>query len=342
MKNLNFLLIIFSIATFVNKGNAQDIHFSQIGETPLLRNPALAGLFSGDVRFQSIYRSQWNSFTDAYQTVSSNLEFKVPVGQGDDFATLGAQVLYDRAGTAAFTSTHILPVINYHKSLASERSMYLSLAAMAGVVQRSIDINKITTNSQYGGGQYNPGSFNGETNLNGNYGYFDATVGMSFNSQLGSNTDDNMYVGAAYHHFNRAKSTSFYSDPRLEAMPKWVISGGVRTKIMEGSYLTVEADHNIQSNYKSTILGVIWTKKLDDIENPTYLIHMGGYYRINDAVIPTVKLEAKPIAISVSYDANISRLRQVTNGRGGFEVSLTYQKYRSGNSSIDALKCPKF
>ena len=34
----------------VTKIDAQDIHFSQFFETPLLRNPALAGIFSGDVR----------------------------------------------------------------------------------------------------------------------------------------------------------------------------------------------------------------------------------------------------------------------------------------------------
>jgi len=91
MKN-KFPPLLFFIMCFIHNVYAQDIHFSQIGETPLLRNPALAGLFNGDVRVQNIYRSQWNSFTDAYQTVSSNLEFKIPVGQGDDYATLGAQV----------------------------------------------------------------------------------------------------------------------------------------------------------------------------------------------------------------------------------------------------------
>lgn len=343
MKNILSLLILVLNSCLFQSVYAQDIHFSQIGETPLLRNPALAGLFSGDIRFQSVYRSQWNGFTDAYQTVSSNLEFKLPVGNGDDYATVGAQVLYDRAGTAAFTSTHVLPVFNYHKSLASERSMYLSFAVMAGMVQRSIDRSKITTNSQYNNGQYTPGSFDGETFKNGGYRYFDANAGLSFNSQLGPNPDDNMYIGAAYHHFNRAKSVSFYSDPRLESVPKWVFSGGVRTSIQEGSYLTLEADYNKQGTYNTTILGVMYTKKLDDIENPKYLIHIGSYYRWNDAVIPVIKLEAKPLAVSVSYDANISTLRQVTNGQGGFEISLTMQKYTNkDNSSLQATKCPKF
>ena len=49
---------------------AQDIHFSQFSETPLLRNPALAGIFSGDLRIQAVYRNQWNSVTVPYQTSS--------------------------------------------------------------------------------------------------------------------------------------------------------------------------------------------------------------------------------------------------------------------------------
>lgn len=36
----------------------QDLHFSQFYEAPLLRNPALAGLYEGDVRIQGVYRNQ--------------------------------------------------------------------------------------------------------------------------------------------------------------------------------------------------------------------------------------------------------------------------------------------
>ena len=39
---------------------AQDIHLSQFYETPILRNPALIGLFNGDYRIQAVYRNQWN------------------------------------------------------------------------------------------------------------------------------------------------------------------------------------------------------------------------------------------------------------------------------------------
>ena len=83
-----------------------------------------------------VYRSQWNNVTDAYRTGSFNIEFKKPIGSGDDFLTIGGQVLYDRAGTIALTSTHLLPVLNYQKSLSTERNMYLSLGFMGGLVQK--------------------------------------------------------------------------------------------------------------------------------------------------------------------------------------------------------------
>ena len=159
------LLCIFSCTAL----KAQDIHFSQMFETPLLRNPALAGIFSGDLRIQSVYRSQWNSLTDAYKTASANIEYKLPVGETSDYITIGGQFLYDKAGTVDLTSTHILPAFNYHKSLSAEKNMYVSMALMGGYVQRSIDRSKMTTNSQFNGADYDPTAATGESFSKPNY-----------------------------------------------------------------------------------------------------------------------------------------------------------------------------
>src|SRR5678810_197857 len=93
---------------------AQDIHFSQFFEAPIWRNPSLAGIYTGDIRVQAVYRDQWNSVTNAYRTGSLNGEYKLPIGKANDFITAGLQALYDRAGTISWVSTHILPALNYH------------------------------------------------------------------------------------------------------------------------------------------------------------------------------------------------------------------------------------
>jgi len=335
--NLLLLLIIGSHAC------AQDIHFSQFFETPLLRNPALAGIFSGDVRLQAVYRNQWNSVTTPYQTGSFNGEYKKPVGRGDDFITLGGAILYDRAGTVALQSTHILPAINYHKSLSGEKNQYLSLGFMGGWVQRSIDRSKITTNSQYDGTGFNPGLSNGETFPRSSYSYLDASVGMSFNTQVGDNSDNNIYFGIGYHHFNKATKVSFYGNPNYEMIPKWVGSAGVRMNINEYSFFTLLADYSKQGAFTETMAGALYSWRLDDIEDPKYLLHAGAFLRWKDAFIPVVKLEFKPLAVSVSYDANLSQLKTASSGRGGFELGITYQKYLDrNNTSAQAVRCPRF
>ncbi len=337
---ISITLLVGSVALSVQ---GQDIHFSQLSETPLLRNPALAGLFSGDVRIQTVYRSQWNSFTDAYKTGSVNAEFKLPIGRKNDFVTIGGQVLYDRAGTVALSATHVLPMINLHKSLSDERNMYLSMAVMGGLVQRRIDRSKITTDSQFDGTGYVPGSSTGESFTRNSYSYGDATVGMSFNTQLGSNEDNNIYAGVAYHHFTKPKNVAFYSNYDIEMSPKIVYSIGVRTSFSENAYITLEGDFSKQGSFTNMIGGIVISRKIGDIADPKYLFHIGSYYRYNDALVPVVKLETKPLAFSLSYDINMSNLRQASFGRGGMEASIIYQSFHSGRySSRDDLRCPRF
>ncbi len=322
---------------------AQDIHFSQIFETPLLRNPSLAGLFTGDVRMQVVHRSQWNSVTIPYQTTSLSGEYKLPFGKGDDYLTIGGQILYDKAGSAVLTATHVLPTINYHKSLSSEKNRYISLGFMGGLVQRRVDQSKMTTNSQFDGTVFNPALGTGEALTRPSYIYMDGSVGMSFNSQIGENENNNIFLGLAYHHFNRSKNISFYSSTEAEMQPKMVGSAGLRMSMTDVSYFTLQADFSKQGVYAETIAGALYTWKLNESEQSPYRFHAGAYIRWKDAVIPVAKLEMKPIAVSVSYDANISALRAASRGQGGFEVALTYQKFtRSLNSSQDAVRCPKF
>src|SRR3954464_9245285 len=193
------LLLGLSVISF-GSIRAQDIHFSQFFETPLLRNPSLAGIFDGDVRIQGVYRNQWGSVTVPYKTGSFNIEYKQPIGQGDDFITTGLQLVYDKAGSTNFTTSNLLPAVNYHKSLGANKSTYLSLGFMGGLVQRRIDRSRMTTNSQYDGNGYNPSLADGEVFVNDNFSYLDGSVGMSFNSALSPDRpQDNYYLGVAFH-----------------------------------------------------------------------------------------------------------------------------------------------
>lgn len=317
---------------------AQDIHFSQFFEAPLLRNPSLAGIFTGDIRVQAVYRDQWTSVTNAYKTGSLNAEYKMPIGKADDFLTMGLQALYDRAGTIGWTSTHILPALNYHKSLSNDKNSYLSLGFMGGMVQRRFDRSKMTTNSQYDGGG------DGETFQTASYTYLDGSVGMSYNATMGDNPDNNYFLGAAFHHFNRPNN-SFYRNAKIELSPKWVFSGGIRFEVSEYAYMTVQADHSRQGAFSETVAGGMYGVKLGgDPDNPDYVVHAGAFLRWNDAIIPVMKLDYAPFSVAISYDVNISKLKPSSYGRGGVELSVSYIGFlkRLERSSMNSVLCPKF
>src|SRR5580693_4515108 len=106
LKTLLSVLLLTSVTLLSSpSARAQDIHFSQFFETPLLRNPALAGIFTGDYRVQTVFRDQWNSFNNAYRTGSLNGEYKWPIGKQNDYFTTALEILYDKAGTAALQTT---------------------------------------------------------------------------------------------------------------------------------------------------------------------------------------------------------------------------------------------
>lgn len=319
------------------QSNAQDVHFSQFFEAPLVRNPSLAGIFDGDVRVQAVYRTQWQSVTVPFVTQSVNAEYKMPVGQSNDFVTVGMQILHDKAGSTALTTTNIYPALNYHKALSADKSTYLSMGFMGGWVQRSFDRSKVTTDHSYDYG------VDGEGNISPSYGYFDGAAGMSFNSTIGDDEKTTYFVGLAYHHFNQPKA-SFYGNPAAAIKPKLVASGGIKFPVDEVSYFTIEADYTKQSAANEAVAGAMYSRKIgDDYDNPLYTIHFGGYMRLNDAFIPVIKLDYHPFSVALSYDINMSSLKTVSQYRGGTELSVSYIGFLDrDNSTKNAVMCPHF
>jgi len=320
----------------------QDIHFSQFFETPLLRNPSLAGIFTGDFRVQGVYRDQWRSIANGYKTGSFNAEYKMPAGQGNNFITVGLQALFDQSGTAGLTTTEILPALNYHKSLSDGKNMFLSVGFLGGWVQKTIDRSKVTTNNQFDGYAFNPSLADGETFATPGVHYLDGSVGLSFNTGFGQDRENNLFLGAAVHHLNRPKN-SFYQYAN-ELDPKYVFSGGIKFGLNDYTFFTLQADHTRQGNFQETIGGVLFSFLLgDDPEVALYKLHLGALLRLGDALIPVLKVDVNSLTIALSYDVNISTLKTTSQGKGGVELSIAYIGFTNRqNSTRNSILCPRF
>lgn len=315
---------------------SQDLHFSQFYEAPLLRNPALAGLYEGDIRIQGVYRNQWNSVSYPFQTGSINGEYKFKVGKGEDFLTVGGQVMYDKAGTVQLKTIQLLPALNFHKSLSKERISYLSLGFMGGIVNRNMDRSRVTTNNQYDGFYFNGALPDGET-FTGSYAYADMSVGMSYNTSMGSQDQHLIFGGLAYHHFNKPQN-SFYRN--ITHLPKWVVSGGLKLNLDDYTFITFHGDYTQQLPFKQLIFGGMFSKRLGEDPAQGMVVHAGAYHRYKDAIIPVMKMEVNRLSIGLSYDINISRLAAASLNRGGFELSLSWFTNRPEQAEL--ILCPKF
>jgi type IX secretion system PorP/SprF family membrane protein len=308
---------------------AQDIHLSQFSETPILRNPALIGLFNGDVRVQGVYRNQWNSVTIPYKTGAVSGEMKFPIGNVDDHITAGAQITYDRAGDARLQSVQILPAINYHKS--------------GGMVQRQFNPTLMTFNNQYTGGRFNPSAATGEEGrlLLTNYTYYDVGAGISYNGSLGENA--HYFLGAALYHFNRPR-LSFYNDATITLDPKISINAGLTLPLSENTKLIGHFNQYLQGSYQEIIGGfMLGYGLLDQGLESDRGIYGGFFMRWGDAVIPVVRLDMGKYEIGLSYDVNISKLRTASMSNGGFEISMVFKSFlNSRNSTLNSVHCPAF
>ena len=131
--------VLFLLMMGVGAAHAQDINFSQFHELPLLRNPSLAGIYRGDIRVTSAFRSQWGSVTVPYKTVALGVETKFGVSdRSNDYMSVGLQLTNDVAGDSRLGKTQILPMITYHKSVSENKDAYLSLGFIGGPVQQRL------------------------------------------------------------------------------------------------------------------------------------------------------------------------------------------------------------
>ncbi|MEN9525981.1 MAG: hypothetical protein RLZZ256_1365 [Bacteroidota bacterium] len=330
------IFILFFVWSHVS---AQDLNFSQFYELPLLRNPALAGIYTGDFRATSAYRSQWGSVTVPYTSQALSLEMKTGVSQAsDNYFSVGLQMTRDMAGDSKFGKTQVLPMIAFHKVMSAERDAYLTLAFMGGVVQQRFDPTQLRFDDEFQNGVYTPRSTSQiftQTQLN----YLDAAVGLSYASEF--NNGIRYYIGGGLFHFTNPK-VAFYQQDEIRLSRKYIANAGFSLPISDYQHFIVYMDYFQQGGYTQGQGGFLYRNQLwSEDEDRVVSLTGGAIFRWNDAVIPVVRLDYHKIGVGLSYDANLSKLRTASQFRGGLELTLSFKSYLNiRNSSLEKTKCP--
>jgi type IX secretion system PorP/SprF family membrane protein len=333
------IILMAAIITGVS-ALAQDINFSQFYELPLLRNPALAGTYRGDLRVTTAFRNQWNSVTVPYKTEALGIELKHAMSSNsNDYLSLGVQITNDMAGDSKLGKTQVLPVLTFHKSVSNDKDAYLSLGFMGGVVQQRFDQSRLKFDDQFVNGAYSATNPTHDVFARTNVSYMDAGVGMAYSSTTGY--DIKYYVGVAVFHLTQPK-VAFAETNDIRLNRKAVLNAGLSAPTSEYDRVIFYLDYFRQGGHAQAQGGALYKHDLlQEDEDYTVSLSAGAFIRWNDALIPVIKLDYYNLAVAATYDVNVSKLHIASNARGGFEFTLSYSNFLNiRNTSAEKVRCP--
>lgn len=333
------LILLF----YFTKVIGQDIHYSQYYHSPLNLNPALAGLFDGDIRMIGNYRSQWSSVTVPYVTFSGACDFNILKTSKNK---ISGGILFNRdvAGDSKFGTTQIGFSLAFHQPINHSFKQLLSLGLQANYYQRSMDVNALYFESQYNGEMYIPSQASGEIFQTTNYNYFDLSGGVNWQYTY----DDTKYynVGVAMFHLN-SSNQSFYGNSNVNLYRKFVIYTNNVFQLTEGLNFIPSIMFERQGNFSELVGGTSFMFKKHN-ENKAF--YLSPSVRFNpsslsfDAIILATKFDVKNVKVGISYDINISGLVPASYGQGGLEMAVIYiVKYdKVKKYKIKYNMCPVF
>lgn len=335
---LSFFLrpfLVVALLVSVTSLHAQDIHFSQFGNSPLNLNPGLAGVFGGDLRFVGNYRSQWRRVPVPYTTFSGSVENKVYLkpGQYRKFITASLLVNYDKQGAISLNSLQV--GIPLSLTLPIGKNNFISLGATPMFGQRSFSTDEITFGEQYIDGMYDPNAAITE-NLNAtNLKYFDLSAGANLRLQAPKKRT-RMDIGGAMHHLNRpshdfwASAVTGGEDVRL--YNKLTIYGLGLFQLNEKFDFLAQGLYQKQGEFSEIVYGggVRMHLQRDRYKEIAVQIGVDWRHRYNNSLVPRLEVFYGTWTLGATFDWDaFSRAGTlISERRGGPELSLIYRLYK--------------
>ncbi|MDD3878126.1 MAG: PorP/SprF family type IX secretion system membrane protein [Bacteroidales bacterium] len=327
------IILIIALAATQSLIKAQDIHFSQFYNAPLLLNPAMVGIFNGDHRAQINYKDQWRSVAAPYKTFAASYDTRIMYSNVDKFG-IGASFFSDAAGDLKMGTNQFNIMASYQKQLTPEMGFAFGIEGSIAQKKLSSDVSLQQWGNQYDGTAYNPNLPTGEVNTIDNFTFGDFTVGTVWNygyneKYITANDQFNIQLGLAYHHLNRPKQ-SFWADKSEKLYSKIVFHGLSSIGLSNtNTSIVPQFMYFNQGPAQELNLGTMFKFKLQEGSQHTMWIKeafagVGGFYRWKDSFILATALEFQGYALGISYDLNTSNLKEASKLRGGIEFSLRY------------------
>ncbi len=318
MKKYAIIIALF-LTSFVAIG--QDIHFSQFNSAPMLLNPALAGLNSGNYRFAANYRNQWTGLAP-YNTFAASYDMNMfKQGPRSNFGGIGMFFFTDKAGDSELRTTQVNLNLSYTVMLNKKGTQSFTSGIMGGLGHRTINYANLTFDNQFGVGGFDPGNPSMENFATDRVIYADLGAGFVWNFAKNENT--NYYLGGSVTHLTQP-NLSFMSERDEKLYIKFTVHGGGHYKMTEQLFILPSFMYLNQGPHNQLNVGGLLKIRKSIMPSDRTAFYIGGWYRLKDAFILNARVDVGSFNIGFSYDINLSGLTPASNANGGPELSLIH------------------
>ena len=333
MSKKRFIIcLIILMGSKINFYKSQDLHFSMYPLSPLNLNPALTGDFIGDIRANSIHRSQWAAVTVPYSTYSVSSDIKT-----NKKIPLGILLNQDRAGDSQFNTFQMN--VSSAFNLIQDSTQQLRVGFQTGITSRGIQSNALTMDAQYNGVQFDPNLPTNESFQNYNRIYGNLNVGINYQYQL---LNHFIQFDVSCFNLNQSNQTFFGATPPVSLDLKWI--GRINHRFMINDFFTLSSSilFTHQGPHKELLVGSEIHYTLAELSFLKRALWSGIYYRSNDAVFLSSGVIFDAWKIGLAYDINFSKLVPASNNRGSFEIALSYILSKKMKLESPIFICPDY
>lgn len=322
------ILFIACVLVFPAEGISQDVHFSQFENPTAFLNPAMTGMGNG-FRAGLQYRDQWSAVDKTFRTGLFHADGSI-LSDNNAYLGIGGYAWFDRAGAASMNQTEA--ALQLSGVVRVGNGMRLSAGIKAAFAQTTVNPDNLTWDNQFDGSGYNASLASGELFSQDQVSFFDFGAGIGFTYESSSNSVNSrgntlINVGIAAHHLTQPDET-FLSGGEDKLPMRFTVHGDSRF-IIAGTKFGVEPafQAHFQGQSMNVVVGSGFRFGLGNDSKYTGFLSSsalgaGLYYRIGDAMIPTIKFETQSLVFGMSYDVTASGLSNYIGGRGGWEISI--------------------
>ncbi len=311
------MLFIFSNQELIG----QDIHYSQFYNSPQTSNPALTGIFNGDVRFMGNLRDQWRWVPVPWFTFGAAYDKKFYPKKSDKyFFSGGLNIYHDRQGDSKLNLSTLNISGSYSRILNAQN--ILTGGITLGFSSRGFSETDLTWDKQWTGDTFDPNLSSQEQFNTDRINFIETAAGINYRYQRSKRTKLDLGIGA----FHLIRPSAGFYDNEDQKLPI-----NINITAIGSFYLADILDiqlhgiHQMQNEYRETIVGGLAKIYVRKKRGKETILHLGMGYRTSGSLIPTAALEYKQYYLSANFDVDGTDFNNFENNRrGAFEIHFRY------------------